>query len=1205
MSKILFLILFIFIRENNSYEFNDNSRQTKEKNFSSNISETFYLKYLYQTNFTLIDDILNYSLQVNLHSINCRIDVNFDGQILVQNDSEIFSLLLNSQNKSFIIKPLIDTIDGLHVENYGHKHCPLTINSYYINDTNQNLTIKNKEENFLFFDFDINKDKNIKNIFHLYYDKINILKDSFVAIYFRFEDVKLIINVSYIDNNKELYPPYVKTIQRSTVIYLNNTFLSNYNDGNGGTLSIDIIYEKNGDNDMYLFFKLMEDNNTSLLDRNDLNFGFITSKSKYQYYHAEILAEEEGELMLHNKRLYGKLYAKIVNKTDIGDTSNLDNPSIYPKGDEKETELEYNEHKLQIKFDFRNTSHCSQDWCHLLITYEQINPEENFPLIGYEYTILLRTWNCSDSVSKLIEIYSDEYIISCFDQGTSPDHYYFIQIPDDANEILIQLEGNYIEAFYEKGRKRINTWNMFGDYEEITVNNSKKAIVLNKTDIKGEYLSFLVSYDEYSNIMFSHYYFRIIFINEVDKYLPIDSNLGNLCLPKYNSTTEHYHCYLKLKNDYNVLNSNTNFAISTENQNEYVRINISVIDHNGIEIINNSTYFTYVYNENDTINNNVDYILFTFEFKNNETKNIISSFCDKIENIYPHIYSGQMYYLNKSKKINYLKFNEDYFLKYQFLYGESGLVHFHNLFNEFENINITQNFKGRPITIPLEKLNNFTFSTDNTKHILYAQLINYRVVKGAEEIKLRQPITQLLKKFTFPLYYYYNLEKKKYINIDVNIRFQKYMTLEKSANYSINGYLINKTVLLKKLREDNVQLGEPNKGNYSDAFGIGILQVNQKINYNNNNKDDRENYFLLIEINNLVKSDSFTNTLSIVEISLKEYDDNYKNAEYLLPINKYIIDTFDNSRDENKYCILKTQDEKIPIFIEISSEYDDIDIEFEDGKHKNENENMKEKVFKKYKINEETHGKINFKVKNTKNKSNKYLIKYSYYEKASINFDYNINPVKVYSSKETADYNLIFKNIKVNTLSELLKQKGTNFFITGTLYTTNDTSNTDGIISDFDSNYILNKKNSKYVDKTNIIYKFNDNENKEWTLEFKNLKRSKNYNYDLQLQIYAIHLDNFLNEEFLLYKTNIALEGLKLEEEKNLTWLWILLSIIGAVFLAVALFFIIKFARLKKRNDSFTQEMKSLLFSNDIQKNVLINERVLSKNESDFESTFI
>ena len=33
--------------------------------------------------------------------------------------------------------------------------------------------------------------------------------------------------------------------------------------------------------------------------------------------------------------------------------------------------------------------------------------------------------------------------------------------------------------------------------------------------------------------------------------------------------------------------------------------------------------------------------------------------------------------------------------------------------------------------------------------------------------------------------------------------------------------------------------------------------------------------------------------------------------------------------------------------------------------------------------------------------------------------------------------------------------------------------------------------------------------------------------------------------------------------------------------------------------------MKSLLFSNDIQKNILINEKELSKNDSDYENTFI
>ena len=116
-------------------------------------------------------------------------------------------------------------------------------------------------------------------------------------------------------------------------------------------------------------------------------------------------------------------------------------------------------------------------------------------------------------------------------------------------------------------------------------------------------------------------------------------------------------------------------------------------------------------------------------------------------------------------------------------------------------------------------------------------------------------------------------------------------------------------------------------------------------------------------------------------------------------------------------------------------------------------------------------------------------------------------------------------------------------------------------------------------------------------------KSNKNYIYDLQLQIHAIHQDNLLNEEYLLYKTKVILDKLYLEEKKPI-WLYIVIPI-GVVVLIVALFFIIKFIRLKKKNDYFQQEVKSLLFSNDIQKNVLINESQISKNETDFESTFI
>ena len=223
------------------------------------------------------------------------------------------------------------------------------------------------------------------------------------------------------------------------------------------------------------------------------------------------------------------------------------------------------------------------------------------------------------------------------------------------------------------------------------------------------------------------------------------------------------------------------------------------------------------------------------------------------------------------------------------------------------------------------------------------------------------------------------------------------------------------------------------------------------------------------------------------------------------------------------------------------------------------------------------------------------MIKYSYYEQNLFFFeDKNIKSDGNPSNNNEVDYNLIFENITVETSSDLLKQKGTKFFITGTLYTANGTS---------DSNYILNNITSAYVDKTNIFYKSSEAQ-KNWTLQFKGMTKSnKNYIYDLQLQIHAIHQDNLLNEEYLLYKTKVILDKLYLEEKKPI-WLYIVIPI-GVVVLIVALFFIIKFIRLKKKNDYFQQEVKSLLFSNDIQKNVLINESQISKNETDFESTFI
>ena len=130
--------------------------------------------------------------------------------------------------------------------------------------------------------------------------------------------------------------------------------------------------------------------------------------------------------------------------------------------------------------------------------------------------------------------------------------------------------------------------------------------------------------------------------------------------------------------------------------------------------------------------------------------------------------------------------------------------------------------------------------------------------------------------------------------------------------------------------------------------------------------------------------------------------------------------------------------------------------------------------------------------------------------------------------------------------------------------------------------------------------------NRNWTLEFKGVPKKDNYSYDLQLQILALPLDNFLNEEYLLYKIEAIWNNTIPYNKKfdNKIYIYIFVPI-GAVIVGVAIFFIVKFQRLKKKSDSFKQEMKSLLFSNDIQKNILINEKELSKNDSDYENTFI
>ena len=105
-----------------------------------------------------------------------------------------------------------------------------------------------------------------------------------------------------------------------------------------------------------------------------------------------------------------------------------------------------------------------------------------------------------------------------------------------------------------------------------------------------------------------------------------------------------------------------------------------------------------------------------------------------------------------------------------------------------------------------------------------------------------------------------------------------------------------------------------------EEFKAGLLQVNQKIDNNKN--------YILIEISS--KDQLSFNSYILLEIVTKEYNDNI----YFLPINQYIIETFDGenneTRTENKYYLSSREKWGVDAAnIEISFSYHDIVVEFE------------------------------------------------------------------------------------------------------------------------------------------------------------------------------------------------------------------------------------------------------------------------------------
>ena len=79
-------------------------------------------------------------------------------------------------------------------------------------------------------------------------------------------------------------------------------------------------------------------------------------------------------------------------------------------------------------------------------------------------------------MTEIIDIPYNEFIIGCFNQEGVQNHYYSIYIPYDAEKIIIEVGNNYLDIFYDEGRKRVNTINPMKSTKKLNITKDNDVL---------------------------------------------------------------------------------------------------------------------------------------------------------------------------------------------------------------------------------------------------------------------------------------------------------------------------------------------------------------------------------------------------------------------------------------------------------------------------------------------------------------------------------------------------------------------------------------------------------------------------------------------------------------------------------------------------------------------------------------------------------
>ena len=408
-------------------------------------------------------------------------------------------------------------------------------------------------------------------------------------------------------------------------------------------------------------------------------------------------------------------------------------------------------------------------------------------------------------------------------------------------------------------------------------------------DFKTKYLSFAFRSKNYFEKELSFYYFRLLQIKENDPLIiPLDSNIANPFDPIF------YNAYFLLKNEYNEFS--LNYSVFSAFRNEEYDINyfeypiqneVDISQDNLLDIsqdnLNNIIIFESFTELERPIkflsqnnSNHLYFILFYFVIVSDLNTYILSTFYNKENNIYPQIYSSEIYLLDYMANFNF--FMQSYFsLTLRWINGEG---HINNLNNE--NFELNKNFIGKPYSYSIENIANITCINKNN-FSLYLDL-NYISGNNIREMQVKQTSSEIIRSKYFPIYYFIKVE---FSYADINL---KLIDLENDlTNFAIEGMQFKehlKNFYTESKYIDPKDFKSDYKGQYDLCSKIGFL----KMYLNNDNVPGKfeQNYFLIkIDIEKKEKYKQNSNILIEMLSTGDNYYYEYELPNYM-PINQFI-----------------------------------------------------------------------------------------------------------------------------------------------------------------------------------------------------------------------------------------------------------------------------------------------------------------------------